>query len=311
MVTGAARGIGFAVATALAQRGAKVCLLDLSRQALDNAAQRLAAAVPAAQIMIHAVDVSDANGVAAAVAAVSKRWGRVDILVQAAGIVGRTNITTEEVEPSDFDSVVRVNLRGIFLMCREVLPLMRRQGYGRILNVASIAGKEGNAGMLAYSASKAAVVGLTKVIGKEYAESGVTCNALAPAVVRTEMVAAMPEKQVAYMTEKIPMKRTGELTEIAELICFITSRAAPSPRASASTLRGVAPRTDSVSSRATTWRVQVDGADSCAPLIHTPSELAHTAHRRATAARGATRGNRVGRPSRPGWARGLILVLET
>lgn len=225
VVTGGARGLGLAIATALAKRGARVCLLDLSRQALDTAAERLAAAVPAAQVMVHAVDVSDANGVAAAVAAVSRRWGRVDTLVQAAGITGRTNIKTEEVEPADFDSVLRVNLRGIFLMCREVLPVMRRQGYGRILNIASIAGKEGNAGMLAYSASKAAVVGLTKVIGKEYAESGdITCNALAPAVVRTEMVAALPDAQVKYMTDKIPMRRTGELSEIAELVCFITSR---------------------------------------------------------------------------------------
>ena len=154
------------------------------------------------------------------------RWGRIDVLVQAAGIVGATNVTTDKVDPANFDLVMRINVRGIFLMCRAVLPAMRRQKYGRIVNVASISGKEGNAGMLAYSTSKAAVIGLTKVIGKEFADgSGITCNCLAPAVVRTEMVAAMPAAQVKYMTDKIPMKRTGELDENAAMISFIASRA--------------------------------------------------------------------------------------
>jgi len=139
---------------------------------------------------------------------------------------GLTGIKTSDVDPDNFDLVMSVNLRGIFLCCRAVLPIMARQNYGRIVNVASIAGKEGNAGMLAYSASKAAVIGLTKVIGKEYAETGITCNAVAPAVIRTAMVAALPTHQVEYMTSKIPMKRTGELREIAALIAFIASRAA-------------------------------------------------------------------------------------
>ena len=117
-----------------------------------------------------------------------------------------------------------MNLSGIFLMCKAVLPQMRKQRYGRIINIASIAGKEGNAGMLAYSSSKAAVIGLTKVIGKEYAEEGITCNAIAPAVVRTPMVDAMPATQVKYMTDKIPMKRTGEIDEIASLAAFVASK---------------------------------------------------------------------------------------
>ena len=221
IVTGGARGVGFAVGSELIARGACVCLVDLSQEALDTAARTL----PGAQVMTKALDVSDAASVTAAVAAVVQRWGRVDVLVQAAGITGKTNVTTEQVEPANFDLVLKVNLRGIFLLCREVLPLMKKQGYGRILNVASVAGKDGNAGMLAYSASKAAVIGLTKVIGKEYAESGVTCNALAPAVIRTEMVAAMPDAQVKYMTDKIPMKRTGELSEIVNLILFVVSPA--------------------------------------------------------------------------------------
>jgi len=221
IVTGGARGIGFAVASKLIERGARVCLLDLSAEALAASAAKL----PSARVMTQAADVADERSVAAAVAAVVQRWSRVDVLVQAAGITGKTNLTTEAVDPANFDLVLRINLRGIFLVCRAVLPIMREQGYGRILNVASVAGKDGNAGMLAYSASKAAVIGLTKVIGKEYAESGVTCNALAPAVVRTEMVAAMPDAQVKYMTDKIPMRRTGELSEVADLICFVVSPA--------------------------------------------------------------------------------------
>ena len=129
-------------------------------------------------------------------------------------------------EPANFDLVFAVNLKGIFNGCRAVLPHMGRRGYGRIVNIASIAGKEGNAGMLAYSSSKAAVIGLTKVIGKEYATTGITCNAVAPAVIRTAMVAAMPAQQVKYMTDKIPMQRTGELREIRDMVAFIASPAA-------------------------------------------------------------------------------------
>jgi 3-oxoacyl-[acyl-carrier protein] reductase len=127
------------------------------------------------------------------------------------------------VDPENFDAVFRVNVKGIFNGCKAVLPYMTKQGYGRIVNIASIAGKEGNAGMLAYSSSKAAVIGLTKTIGKEYAESGITCNALAPAVVRTQMVEDMPPEQVKYMTDKIPMKRCGTIDEIANLVAFIAS----------------------------------------------------------------------------------------
>jgi 3-oxoacyl-[acyl-carrier protein] reductase len=126
----------------------------------------------------------------------------------------------------DFEFVFRVNVRGPFLTAKHVLPAMKRDGYGRILHIASIAGKEGNAGMLAYSASKAAVIGMTKVQGKEYAGTGITVNALAPAVVQTPMVDAMPEAQVKYMTDKIPMKRCCTLEEVADMAAFIVSPAA-------------------------------------------------------------------------------------
>lgn len=197
MVTGGAGGIGKAVGQELSRRGCKVCLVDLSSDALTSAADKLREVVPGAQVMTQALDVAEVSAVQSAVQAVVSKWGRIDILVQAAGITGKTNVMTPDVDPANFDLVLRVNLRGIFVFCRAVLGVMQRQGYGRVVNIASIAGKEGNAGMLAYSTSKAAVIGLTKTIGKEFAEKGdITVNAVAPAVVRTEMVAAMPEAQV-------------------------------------------------------------------------------------------------------------------
>ena len=172
IITGGAGGIGYAAAEELARRKAKVCLVDITAASLTSAQDRLRANVPGAEVMTVALDVTDVASVDSGVRSVMSRWGRVDILVQAAGITGKTNVKTDAVEPDNFDLVLRVNLRGIFLFCRAVLPIMKRQGYGRIVNIASIAGKEGNAGMLAYSTSKAAVIGLTKVIGKEFAEEG-------------------------------------------------------------------------------------------------------------------------------------------
>jgi NAD(P)-dependent dehydrogenase (short-subunit alcohol dehydrogenase family) len=157
------------------------------------------------------------------VAEVKKMRGRIDILVNSAGVSGKTNLKSHEVTVEDFDFVYRINLRGSFLMAREVLAGMQQQGYGRILHIASIAGKEGNAGMVAYSATKAAVIGMTKSQGKEYAETGVTINALAPAVIKTPMVEGLPEAQVKYMTDRIPMKRCGTLEEVAAMAAFIVS----------------------------------------------------------------------------------------
>jgi 3-oxoacyl-[acyl-carrier protein] reductase len=169
------------------------------------------------------IDLTKQDQVENAVGQIAERFGRVDILVNSAGVTGATNVKSHEVDTQNLRFVFEVNFMASFFTSRAVLPLMLKRNYGRILHIASVAGKEGNAGMLAYSASKAAVIGMTKVQGKEYAETGITVNALAPAVIKTPMVDAMPPEQVKYMTDKIPMKRCGTLDEIAHMAAFIVS----------------------------------------------------------------------------------------
>lgn len=212
VVTGAASGLGLAIARRLHEAGASVALLDL------NTAPELGDKAAA-----FALDLTDETAVDNVVDQIGERFGRIDILVNSAGITGQTNIKSHEVSTEDLRRVFEVNFMASFFTTRAVLPWMLKRNYGRILHIASVAGKEGNAGMLAYSASKAAVIGMTKVQGKEYAETGITINALAPAVIKTPMVEAMPEAQVKYMTDKIPMKRCGTLDEIAHMAQFIVS----------------------------------------------------------------------------------------
>jgi 2-dehydro-3-deoxy-L-rhamnonate dehydrogenase (NAD+) len=222
LVTGAAQGIGLAIARRLGSEGAALAILDRNGPGADKAAQALAAA--GTQALPLAVDVTQQAAVEGAVAQVLERFGRIDVLVTAAGITGQTHIKTEQVDPADFDRVLELNVKAMFLCIRAVLPAMLKANYGRIVNIASIAGKEGNPGMLAYSTSKAAVIGLSKVVGKEYAESGITCNAIAPAVIRTAMADGLPAPQLKALTDKIPMKRIGEPDEVAALVAFVASR---------------------------------------------------------------------------------------
>ena len=214
-VVGAASGIGRAAATELAGRGAKVVCLDVQYDLAKAFAAELGQDATAVE-----VDVTSQDSVRAAFAGLD---GDLHALVNCAGTTGRTGHPTHEVDVDDFDFVYRVNLRGALLLSQAVLPGMAERGYGRILHVASIAGKEGNAGMAAYSATKAGLIGLVKSMGKEYATNGVTVNALAPAVIQTPMVDAMPEHQVRYMTDKIPMGRLGTLDEAARMIAWIVS----------------------------------------------------------------------------------------
>lgn len=218
VVTGAASGLGLAISKRLYAEGARVAMLDLNEEAVHGAASGLgenASPFP--------VNITNEAQVGDCVEGIGNRFGRIDILVNSAGVTGKTNIKSHEVETRDLRFVFEVNFIGSFFTARAVLPWMLKQNNGRILHIASVAGKEGNAGMLAYSASKAAVIGMTKVQGKEYAETGITINALAPAVIRTPMVEALPETAVKYMTDKIPMKRCGTLEEIAHMAAFIVS----------------------------------------------------------------------------------------
>jgi NAD(P)-dependent dehydrogenase (short-subunit alcohol dehydrogenase family) len=218
LITGGASGIGLAIAKKLNSLGVNVILCDLHPAKLESARSSIGGS---AQTLC--VDVSDTKAVETAIGDLIKKNGPVDILINSAGTTGITNVKSHEVDPANVELVFRVNFFGAFNTARAVIPAMVKQGYGRILHIASIAGKEGNAGMMAYSASKAAVIGMAKVQGKELAEAGITVNALAPAVIRTPMVDALPPAQVTYMTDKIPMKRCGTLEEAADMATFIVS----------------------------------------------------------------------------------------
>jgi 2-dehydro-3-deoxy-L-rhamnonate dehydrogenase (NAD+) len=221
LVVGAASGIGLAAAEYLAGRGVAVGCLDRNESGSAAVARRIAKGDRRA--LAIACDVIDATSVTAAVAKAMADFGRIDGVVNCAGVTGRTNLRAHEVDLDDFDAVYRINLRGALLVSQAVLPIMLEQNYGRLLHVASIAGKEGNAGMTAYSASKAGLIGLVKSMAKDYAETGITINALAPAVIQTPMVDQLPQATVDYMTQKIPMRRLGTLTEIAAMIAWIVS----------------------------------------------------------------------------------------
>ena len=219
-VVGAAAGIGRATATRLAQAGARVACLDRD---LDGARQ--VASEIGGDALAVACDVADLDRIPEAFDEVVGWAGQVHGLVNCAGITGTTGAPSHEIPISDFSRVVGVNLEGAFALSHAVLPHLLEHDYGRVLHVASIAGKDGNAGMVSYSASKAGLIGMVKAQGKEYAETNITINALAPAVIRTAMVDAMPEQQVQYMTDKIPMKRCGTLEEAVELIAWVVSPA--------------------------------------------------------------------------------------
>jgi NAD(P)-dependent dehydrogenase (short-subunit alcohol dehydrogenase family) len=223
LVVGAGSGIGRSTALYLASNGASVICADRDAPAAQNVAAEIAG--QKGRAMGLGLDVTDDAGTQAAVAEAQAKFGRIHALVNCAGITGRTNVKGHDVVMADFDRVYQINLRGALVLSQAVLPAMLKQGYGRILHVASIAGKEGNAGMTAYSATKAGLIGLVKSLAKDYPESGVTINALAPAVVRTPLVDALPDATVKYMTDKIPMHRCGELSEAASMIAWIISPA--------------------------------------------------------------------------------------
>jgi NAD(P)-dependent dehydrogenase (short-subunit alcohol dehydrogenase family) len=217
VVTGGASGIGRACASCLAAGGAKVAILDLTSQAVEAAAE----AIDQGAVAI-ACDVTDSRQVNAAVARAESELGSVDILVCSAGVAG-DSLRTVDVSDEEWRRVFAVNCDGVFYCNRAVIPAMQARGYGRIVNIASIAGKEGNPMAAAYSASKAAVIGMTKSFGKDLAGSGVLVNSVAPAVIRTPILDQLSPEHVDYMVSRIPLGRLGEPEEVAELVAYLAS----------------------------------------------------------------------------------------
>jgi NAD(P)-dependent dehydrogenase (short-subunit alcohol dehydrogenase family) len=214
VITGAASGLGQAICSRFTRLGATVQGIDVNQASLSGIQTDLGK-----NFVPIVCDVTIWEEVERTI----QRLPPVDVLVNCAGVTGKTDLRSDETDPADVERVFRVNFFGSYYTSKVILPQMAKRGYGRLLHIASIAGKEGNAGMLAYSASKAAVIAMTKVQGKEMAGTGVTVNALAPAVIRTAMVDAMPERQVKYMTDKIPMGRCGSLDEVVAMVEFIVS----------------------------------------------------------------------------------------
>jgi 3-oxoacyl-[acyl-carrier protein] reductase len=219
IITGAASGIGLAVTKSLLLQSATVIVIDLKEDSLEKEFSKYDD-----QVLIVGLDITNESEVKRKIQEIGVRFKRIDILINCAGMTGITNVYTHQVDTTDLRKVFDLNFMASLYTSQAVLPFMIEQRYGRILHISSIAGKEGNAGMLAYSASKAAIIGMTKVQGKEYCEKGITVNALAPAVIRTPLVDAMPAEQVKYMTDKIPMRRCGTLDEAVSLINYIVSR---------------------------------------------------------------------------------------
>jgi NAD(P)-dependent dehydrogenase (short-subunit alcohol dehydrogenase family) len=213
VVTGGVSGIGKGVAERLAAEGARLSLWDRDEAALAQAGDA-----------VHkvALDITDASAVQNAADAAARTLGKIDILIASAGITG-PNATAWEYPVADWDLVIDVNLNGLYYSNRAVVPHMLKNGYGRIVNIASIAGKEGNPNAAAYSTSKAGVIGFTKALGKELAKTEIRVNCVTPAAVRTPIFDQMTEEHIGFMLSKIPMGRFGEVEEVAALVCWLAS----------------------------------------------------------------------------------------
>jgi NAD(P)-dependent dehydrogenase (short-subunit alcohol dehydrogenase family) len=217
IVTGAARGIGAAIAARLASDGARVMIADI-----DEEAAATAAAAIGERAMGHHLDVTEPVSWNGAVRTALEQWGRIDALVNNAGIAGRS-APIWELGIDEWQQVIDIDLTGVFLGCQAVIPVMVEAGGGRIVNIASIAGKEGNPNAVPYSAAKAGVIGLTKAVAKEVATKGVLVNAVAPAVIETPILEQVSEEHIRYMTSRIPMGRVGKPEEVAALVAFLCS----------------------------------------------------------------------------------------
>jgi 2-dehydro-3-deoxy-L-rhamnonate dehydrogenase (NAD+) len=224
VISGGADGIGKAIAWRLATEGCTVALLDINEAMLKKTVLEFNNAGYTAEGFV--TDIASENAVRAAFTHVEERFEKIDIMVNSAGIVGPTSTKITDYSLEDYDKIYGINLRGAFLMTKYAIKAMEKNNYGRILHLASMAGKEGNPGMAGYTSMKAGVIGLVKGIGKEYALTGITVNGIAPAVIKTAMNANTAPEQLAYMTAKIPMSRLGTVEEVASLSAWILSKEA-------------------------------------------------------------------------------------
>ena len=222
IVTGGVSGIGLAIAQRMAESGASLSLWDRDANALGKIAKELAAKT---KVRTATVDVSNYQQVAGAAKDTASALGKIDILVNSAGVAG-ANALVWEYPVEEWIRVHNVNLHGTFYACREAVPHMQKNGYGRIVNIASIAGKEGNPTASAYSASKAGVIGLTKSLGKELAKQNITVNCVTPAAVKTPIFDQVTQQHIDFMLQKIPMGRFGLVDEIASMVCWLCTEEA-------------------------------------------------------------------------------------
>jgi NAD(P)-dependent dehydrogenase (short-subunit alcohol dehydrogenase family) len=217
VVTGGAQGFGHAIATRLKAEGAEVCIWDHDKALMDKVVAEFGGGVRGVQ-----VDVTDLNSIDAAVTESTANGGRIDILVNNAGIAG-PSAKVWEYPVDEWRQVIEIDLNGVFYCCRAVVPVMRTQGYGRIVNIASIAGKEGNPNAAPYSAAKAGVIGLTKSLGKELADTNILVNCVTPAAAKTRIFDQISQAQVDYMLSKIPMGRFVLVEELAAMVAWLSS----------------------------------------------------------------------------------------
>jgi 2-dehydro-3-deoxy-L-rhamnonate dehydrogenase (NAD+) len=224
VITGGADGLGYGIAERIASEGGTIALFDINETFLSKAFKKLSDRGYRAET--YKVDISIENDVQQAMELVQNNFSKIDIMVNSAGIVGPTNTKITDYPLEEYDKIYGINLRGAFLMTKYAVKAMELNNYGRILLIASIAGKEGNPFMTGYSSMKAGVIGLVKGIGKEYALTGITVNGLAPAVIKTAMNDNTAPEQLAYMKAKIPMGRLGTVEEVASIAAWIVSKEA-------------------------------------------------------------------------------------
>ena len=223
VVTGAASGIGRSAAELIATRGAKVICVDLNQSGVDETVASILKVGGKAESAV--LDISDQKKISHLVSSINNKDKRIDALINCAGYPGPTGKFVEDINWDDFQKVIAVNLFGAIWLTQAVLPIMKRQKYGRIVQVASIAGKEGNPKMAPYNTAKSGLIGFVKGVAKEIATDGITINALAPAVIATPINVNTAKETLDYMISKIPAGRLGEPSEVAEIIAFMGSKA--------------------------------------------------------------------------------------